>query len=516
MRDSTPAAPMREVRATAKVLTLVTIGDSDLRLATLVDISVLQGELRTVRLRLPAGYELTGVTGSAGEASEPVDGQLAVTVNEPAARRHQLLVTLERPHDPGSFALDTGVVSMLDVVREQGEIAIEGVGTLEVATTEGPNVRRIDVRELDAALPGLAQAPLLSAFRYQQAPAGARLGLQVTRFGDASVLAAIAERAHVTTLVTSGGRMLTQVTLAVQNHAQRFMKVVLPTGASIVSVVIEDEPAKPVSGDDGVRVPLLRPGLHGRQHYTVEYVFLHGADASRRKGDIALALPRMDIPIGEIAWEVFAPEDYTFRHVGGNVVEDGALFRAMARAQKAEPQLAPVPSPPTKAGQTIVSRVASGPAGRVTGVVADTSGSALPGVSIAFAAQSGRMSRTVVSDNDGRFAFERMPPGPATLTASLAGFQRVVVSFEVAEAAVAISLSLPISSLAETVTVTGSTPPVDTARAAPSQDVVSLQQRVAGVLPIPIEVPRAGVSQFFHRPLVIDEETRILFRYKRK
>jgi hypothetical protein len=49
-----------------------------------------------------------------------------------------------------------------------------------------------------------------------------------------------------------------------------------------------------------------------------------------------------------------------------------------------------------------------------------------------------------------------------------------------------------------------------------SDNVTNLQRRVAGVLPIHIDVPRAGASYSFIRPLVLDEETKITFRYKSK
>jgi hypothetical protein len=49
-----------------------------------------------------------------------------------------------------------------------------------------------------------------------------------------------------------------------------------------------------------------------------------------------------------------------------------------------------------------------------------------------------------------------------------------------------------------------------------SQNVFNLQQRVAGVLPVRFDVPRAGKSYRFVRPLVLDEETRVTFSYKTK
>jgi hypothetical protein len=47
-----------------------------------------------------------------------------------------------------------------------------------------------------------------------------------------------------------------------------------------------------------------------------------------------------------------------------------------------------------------------------------------------------------------------------------------------------------------------------------SANVVNLQRRVAGVLPVVIDVPRTGTSFSFVRPLVLDEETRVTFSYK--
>jgi hypothetical protein len=65
----------------------------------------------------------------------------------------------------------------------------------------------------------------------------------------------------------------------------------------------------------------------------------------------------------------------------------------------------------------------------------------------------------------------------------------------------------------ETIRVTAETPPPSPE---PSQNVINLQQRAAGVLPIPVDVPRAGTSHQFVKPLVVDQEAVVMLRYKRK
>jgi hypothetical protein len=81
MRDSAVIAAARDTRTVADVLTLVTLGDSDTRMVALVDLTVVQGEPRTAEMRLPSGYQLTGITGSSLESSEPADGKVVLTLS---------------------------------------------------------------------------------------------------------------------------------------------------------------------------------------------------------------------------------------------------------------------------------------------------------------------------------------------------------------------------------------------------------------------------------------------------
>ena len=132
MRDSAPVAASKDVRALAEIMTLITLDEADVRMVALIDVGVAQGELRTLTVRLPQGYELLSVSGNTLEQSDPAGQDLVLTVGNPAARSHQFLVNLERAHQGGTFTLATGLVSLKDVQRERGEIAIEGVGTMDL------------------------------------------------------------------------------------------------------------------------------------------------------------------------------------------------------------------------------------------------------------------------------------------------------------------------------------------------------------------------------------------------
>jgi carboxypeptidase family protein len=506
MRDAAPVAAAREARAVADVMTLVTIGDSDVRMVALIDVTVVQGEPRTIEVQLPAGYELTGITGSTLEKSDQDGATVTLTLREPAARRHQFLVSLERPHGGGSFTIDTAFVDVSGVQRERGEVAVEGVGTLDLTTIDRDGMHRIDVRELQPALQSLARLPVLSAFRYQRT-AGVTPGLTLDakRFADAGVLAAFAERATATTMITSEGRALTEVVLELQNRAQPFLKVNLPQGASIVSVEVAGAAAKPVLGTDGVRVPLLRPGFRPHGSYSVSFVYLHAGTSFAKKGDLQMTLPKMDVPIGQVEWEVFAPENYSLRTTGGNVIEQETVDRSIVVTRD------------------LVIGGEAGAMGEIHGRVTDSSGAVLPGVTIELVA--GRARGTTITNTGGTFVLRGVPTGRVTLIASLTGFSAQQREWLFNRSPVRVDFELHVGSVAETITVTAEKPVVDAQRdkdkeetrlVQPSQNVINLQQRAAGVLPVRIDVPRAGTSHKFVKPLVVDQETVVGFSYRRK
>ena len=555
MRESAPSAAAREVRTLSDVMTLITLGDSDVRMVALIDVTVVQGDLRTVGVRLPPGYELTGVSGSSLENSEPVDGGLVLTVANPGARSHQFLISLERSHDDGSFTVDTGFVSVRDVQRERGEVAIEGVGTLELKADERDPMHRIDVRELNPALQSLSRLPMLSAFRYQRTSAAPALTLDVKRFADAGVLAAVADRAVATTLVTSEGRALTEIVLTVQNRAQPFLKVALPAGATMVSVDVAGQPAKPVLGTDGIRVPLLRPGFRPTGAYQVSFVYLHAGIPFAKKGDLEMTLPKMDMPVGIVEWELFAPERYSVRTIGGNAIDVDKLAPELtiSRSNGVEGGVpggivgGVVGGTATGSGGgrgvgaprggTIRVSFADGLPGQIRGRVKDMSGAVLPGVTIELNTANGTMA--AVTDASGSFSISGVPPGMVSVTAVLPGFMTAATSFAHDQRAREIEVEMRIGGVTESVNVTaeardidthsstrmtvinGEAPVVDAQRVRPapvlpSQNVIELQKKTAGVLPVRVDVPRAGTSHQFIKPLVVDQETVVKLRYKRR
>jgi hypothetical protein len=514
---ATTQAAARDARLLADVLTLVTIAESEARLASLVDLTVVQGEPRAIEIALPAGYEVSSVSGSSIETSDDRGGRLVLTLNNPTLRRHQFLVVLEQAHGGGSLTLETGFPAVPAAERERGEVAVAGIGTLDLAAPERDGIRRVDVREIDPALAALARQPLAAAFRYRRTAATPpSLALEVRRFPDAPVLAAVAERATATTLVNPEGRALTEIVLRLQNRAQSFLKVALPAGASIVSVEVAGQPAKPATASDGMRLPLVRPGFRPTGPYTVSFVYVHSAAPFGRKGEQQMALPKMDIPVGVIEWEVFVPDRFSVSKFGGNMITGDFISIN-----------SPLPGSGSGSGAGVGSGMGGGhfgPAlgaapGQIVGRITDSTGAILPGVTVTVNTPQGAQS--VVTDEGGRYRASNVASGQVEVTAELNGFASNRMTFQFSQQPQQVDFVMNVGALQETVTVEAAPPSVNTQTSGaqtftPSINVQNLQRRAAGVLPVRVDVPRAGSSLRFIKPLVVDQEAMVSFRYKRR
>ncbi len=103
----------------------------------------------------------------------------------------------------------------------------------------------------------------------------------------------------------------------------------------------------------------------------------------------------------------------------------------------------------------------------LSGTVTDAQNAVMPGVSITVHNSATNQDRAVVTDAQGQYVVAALPPGTYEVTAHLEGFtdQKREVPLGPAQT-VGLNLKLSVGALAENVTVTGSSPLIDTATVA--------------------------------------------------
>ncbi len=180
--------------------------------------------------------------------------------------------------------------------------------------------------------------------------------------------------------------------------------------------------------------------------------------------------------------------------------------------------------------------------GQMGGYVADPSGAVVVNSRVTITNSATGGASTAMTDSQGRWVIAGLPSGNYKARAEAPGFKANAFNLNYdAERPSMYNFTLEIGSVSETIEVNAEAPQLQTemssirgawsrrdknlpsngklpselnGQSGASANVMNLQKRVAGVLPVAIDVPRAGTSFSFVRPLVLDEETKVTFSYK--
>ncbi len=262
----------------------------------------------------------------------------------------------------------------------------------------------------------------------------------------------------------------------------------------------------------------------------MSFVYLHAGPAFAKKGEMQMTLPRMDVPVSVVEWELFLPGQYRADRFAGTAIAAYLVESGLA---------VPAPSALPVEGFSMGGVVP----GQIVGRVLDAQGGVVPGATIV--AEVSGQRRTAVTGADGQYIISNLPSGPLSVTSQLSGFKTAQRSLVYDQRPRQIDFQMALGGVEETITVQAEAPVIDMRSAEtsqtfstagglpnnnrtrdevsrrqleqraqePSLNVQSLQRRAAGVLPVRIDVPRAGTSHRFLKPLVVDEETVVQFRY---
>jgi hypothetical protein len=276
----------------------------------------------------------------------------------------------------------------------------------------------------------------------------------------------------------------------------------------------------------------LRAGLNPQGAYTVSFVYLTSGARFAKAGAYEMTLPKLDIPVNLLTWEVSLPDRLEVRQFGGNALS-AELFPAAAQTALANniDDLSENENYVFSQNGVDISKLE---AGQIGGIVADANGAVVPNATVTVVNTQTGARQTTRSDGDGRWVVSGVAPGPTSVNIESPGFRSARQELEVATGKPArLGTTLDVGAASETVTIIANgsrsnntildgVDRVDeqvrknqaAQQNAPSQNVFALQRRVAGILPVRVEVPRSGKAYRFVRPLVMEEETSITFQYK--
>jgi prepilin-type processing-associated H-X9-DG protein len=312
------SAERLSARVIAEIFNLVTIGDGLVGGSATIRYGLINQGVQEFRIKVPAQWKNVEFTGPSIRRKELNDDVWTIGLQDKAWGAYTLVVTYDYQFDPQGATLPIAGLHALEVERETGSIAVTTAASLKLsAPPVGEPLRRVDEAELASVDRALITRSVLLAYQYTGATYD--LSVEVKRYESATVLAAVADRTQLTSVLTEAGELLTQASFMVKNNDKQFQRFLLPTNANFWSCYVNGQPAKPERDGDWLLVPLPR-GANRNQAFAVDIVYAE-KKAALRSGAQALQLraPQTDVPNTYAEWQLYVPTSQRVSNFGGSM-----------------------------------------------------------------------------------------------------------------------------------------------------------------------------------------------------
>lgn len=315
------------LRMRGSINQLFGLGEDVTSLSAEIEIEVLQGSARQVRIAVPETLTINQVPG-ATVAEWDVQGgelgnELVVTFLEPVEHSVKFTISGETKL-AREGELKIPLLRLLDAEREAGGVAVEVLGAGEIKETKPQGLESAEPAELGAAVAS-RQSPSLAAFRLRPNATARSLDMTVVRYAQQAVLTAMIEEARYRVLLTGEGKTLVQARYAVRNNQRNFARITLPAGAVVWTASLAGRPVRPGKADDGsLLIPLVKARSgEDAPLFAIEILYWTRDTAWATKGRATLALPALDLPVSRTGLVVYSSPLY-------RVTAEPGAFRTQA------------------------------------------------------------------------------------------------------------------------------------------------------------------------------------------
>ncbi|HYV28119.1 MAG TPA: hypothetical protein VFA77_11335, partial [Candidatus Eisenbacteria bacterium] len=304
----------------AEVANLVTVTETLMSGRTLVRYDIQNAPMKEFRLKVPAAYTNVEVLGTNIRRRDQTGEVWRVELQNKVRGTFLLTVTWEKPRDAKTNApVEVPGLEALGVERETGSIAILAKPPLQVSEKSATEqLLKIDARELPDWAGTTTGAPVL-VYRYLRP--GYKLSLDAKRFGEAALLQALVDNAHLTTVIADDGQMMTEMVLGVRNNGLQLLEIELPKDSKVWSAFVGGQPVRPSLRAGKLMLPLERSGADDAA-VSVSLTYVGAETFPRGKGSVELVSPRLDVPLKNVRWELYLPPDYSYTKFKGSMTHE--------------------------------------------------------------------------------------------------------------------------------------------------------------------------------------------------
>jgi hypothetical protein len=341
----------------------VGLGEDSTSLTANVNLEITQGAAKEARIQLPEHVAINQVQGALVADWEMKPGELLITFLEPVEQSASFVITGEAAM-PREGQMDIPLLRLTGTERDTGGVAVDvlGAGEIKEDSVKTQGLERADATDLGEPVTN-RQSPALIAFRTRPGDAKTQrsLHIAVARYAQQAVLLANIEEARYRVLLTKDGKSLVESRYAVRNNQRNFVKITLPSGATLWSASLSGKSVRPGSAPDGsLLLPLAKTRAgEDASEFALEIVYLLPGASWTDKGRLKLSLPALDLPVSRTGLQVFFPPLFRLSSEPGSFHAEAFVkpISFVLIASIAEPAvdtpLAPPPAAPRVAGGAV-------------------------------------------------------------------------------------------------------------------------------------------------------------------
>ena len=355
------------LRLRGSLTELLGLGEDATSINAEVSLEVTQGSAREAKVQIPDKVTINQVLGAIVADWDVKGGELSVTFLEPVEQTARFVITGET-RSPREGEIGVPLLRLLNAERETGGVAVEVLGAGEIKDIKTEGLENADARDLGEMVAS-RQSPSLAAFRFRTGEKIARsLNVNIARYTPQAVLMANVEEARYQVLVSSEGKTFVQARYAVRNNQRNFLKITLPAGATLWSASLSGRAVRPGQAPDGSVLLPLDKARAGEEvpPFAVEVVYLMRGTVWNDRGQFALALPALDLPVSRTGLLLYHPPLF-------KVTPERGTFRSAPYENPFSAALAP---------PQIDGRIATGLAGGVFATVSPQPPPASPEINL--------------------------------------------------------------------------------------------------------------------------------------
>ena len=305
-----------------EVLQWVDLSEGMLQCRTFIQYKIENAGIKSLRLQAPASGITLAVSGGNIASVHEIDktkGIWQVDLHNKVEDKFSLIASYQMPYDPAEKKVKILPLQTVDTESQRGYVVVTCAGRVQVKPEGSQKGLKLDdPRSIPASF---GAGDLSSAIQcYRTVRPDYELNLSVVRHDQASVLPASIKQVRMTSVVASGGKMLTRVGLqVVVGNNLRSLNFRLPRKSDeLWTVLVDGKQVSTWSDGDYYCIP-----LEGKEGDRVTAVDLTYAGSSSKAGLFfskeRYEAPRFNLPLNDIDWVFYVEPGREYFNFGGSM-----------------------------------------------------------------------------------------------------------------------------------------------------------------------------------------------------